>query len=201
MNYGTLTGPKSVKGSVRSWVNYDPIDVEGVVLDAQAYIYGRVRVREMKASVPITFTQGSKTAPLPTDFLDPIKLVDADGIAVAPIDEAELLGRRSTSAMPPTEYSIFDELLQLTAPADATTAGTLLYFKRPANLSASNSSNFLTTRYSNLLRVACLMHAADQIQDDTEYARWKARADEIISAMSVETDLVARGRDYTASVR
>lgn len=208
MNYGTLTGPKSEKGSIRSWINYDPLDVEGVLLDAQAYIYGRMRVREMIASATVTLTAGSETAPLPDGFLDPLTLhVPAIGVELASQDPRELEAARFYNAAgtletgTPLDYSVFDELIQLQAKSDATYAARALFYKRPALLSRTNPTNFLCTRYPNLLRVACLMHGADQLQDDTEYTRWQKRTDDLIGGVSIENDLMARGRDYSVSVR
>jgi hypothetical protein len=101
----------------------------------------------------------------------------------------------------PVAYSVYDELIQLNAKSDAAYSARALFYKRPDYLARTNQSNFLCTRYPNLLRVACLMHGADQMQDDTEYARWQKRTDELIGAISIETELMARGRDYAVSVR
>jgi hypothetical protein len=208
MNYGTLTGPKSTTGSIRSWINYDPLDVEGVLMDAQAYIYGRMRVREMVSSAAVAITAGSETAPLPTGFLDPISLlIPALNIPLANTDPRELEAMRwyddagVLQTQTPFNFSVYDELFQFEAKADATYAGRALFYKRPDYLGRLNQSNFLCTRYPNLLRVAALMHGADQMQDDAEYARWKQRTDDLIASVSVETDLMARGRDYAVSVR
>src|SRR5215217_9245707 len=117
MHYGTLTGPKSEKGSIRSWINYDPLDVEGVLLDSQAYIYGRMRVREMVSSASIALTAGSETAPLPDGFLDPILVnVPALSQTLDSLDPRELEDSRtydSTGTLEtsvPMAYSVFDEL-------------------------------------------------------------------------------------------
>lgn len=208
LDYGTLTGPKSTNGSIRYWVNYELLDVEGIILDAQAYIYGALRSREMKSVTPVTIAAGASTAPLPTDFLEPLRLqLTATGDALSPVDEAELLRQQTTgddgqiAVEIPTQYAIWDEALQFDTQAPTSLGAQLLYYRRPRTLGRQNQTNFLTTRYPNLLRVACLMHAADGLQDDQEYGRWKQRADELIARANVEADLVARGRDYSVSVR
>jgi hypothetical protein len=208
MNYGTLTGPKSEKGSIRSWINYDPLDVEGILFDAQAYLYGRMRVREMIASATVAITLGDETAPLPDGFLDPIAVsIPALSSELAPLDPAALERARFydgdglLQSGEPMAYSVFDELLQFQVKPDAAYTGRALFYRRLPYLSRQNQSNFLCTRYPNLIRVAALMHGADQMQDDTEYTRWKARTDELIGSVSVETDLMGRGRDYPVSVR
>jgi hypothetical protein len=202
MDYGTLVGPKSKPGSIRAWVNYDPIDTEGVLLDAQAYIYGAYRGREMIASAPVTIAKDSLTAALPERYLDPLTFLHADGLKIEPKHEAQLLEMRAEDApSQPFAWTVFDELIQFECPADQAYAAKLLFYRRPHYLGAQNPTNFLTTRYPNILRVACLMHAADQIQDDAEYARWKARTDELIVRAAIENEFGARGRDYEASAR
>jgi hypothetical protein len=207
-DYGTLTGPKSALGSIRSWINYDPLDVEGVLLDAQAYIYGAIRTREMIASAAVAITAGSETAPLPAGYLDPISFrIPSEMAVLSPRDPRDLEERRYYDAngvldtQLPSAYSVFDELFQFDAKADADYVARAQFYKSPTALSRTNPSNFLCTRYPNLLRAAVLMHGADQMQDDAEYTRWKARTDELIGRVSVETDLMARGRDYDVSVR
>jgi hypothetical protein len=199
--YGTLTGPKSTLGSIRSWVNYELVDVEGVLLDAQAYIYGALRTREMRATAAFSLALNDQTEPLPTGFLEPIKLIYSTGETIEPKEESELIvNRGEIQSGQPFEYAIYDELFQFEVKADAAYTGTILYWKRSTYLGAQNRTNFLTTRYPNLLRVACLMHAADMVAD-SEYERWKKRTDELIGRANVEADLARKGADYTVSVR
>jgi len=200
-DYGTLTGPKSTQGSIRSWVNYELIDVEGALLDAQAYIYGALRTREMRSVASVTLAEGANSAPLPPGFLEPIRMTDPDGMRVDPKDEADMLGLRTDESAVPCYFGIWDELLQFDTKAPEDLTLQLLHHRRLPNLGRQNQTNFLTTRYPNMLRVACLMHAADGIQDDEQYARWKQRTDELIAKANVEADLAARGRDYSVEVR
>src|SRR5215207_7576843 len=79
MDYGTLIGAKETTGSIRSWVNYGLIDAEGILLDAQSYIYGALRVREMRGEAAITIAADARYVALPERFLDPITLLYTDG--------------------------------------------------------------------------------------------------------------------------
>lgn len=199
-DYGTLTGAKSTPGSIRSWVNYELVDVEGALLDAQSYIYGALRAREMRASATVTISSAAVTAALPTGFLDPILFQHNDtGERIDPLTSEMLLSIRARDGSgnvfsgKPGAYSIWDELLQFDAKADATYSATLLFYQRPIYLGASNATNFLTTRYPSVLRAACLMAAADMMDDTEEYARFAQRADQLIARANVENDLVHRG--------
>jgi hypothetical protein len=206
-DYGTLTGTKSAVGSIRSWVNYELIDVEGALLDAQAYIYGALRVREMRSLATVAIEAGAFSAPLPPGFLEAIKFQLPNGDEIQPKDEADLLELQmrdddgELEESEPSAYAIWDEAFQFDAKSPFAYPARLLHHRRLPYLGRQNQTNFLTTRYPGLLRVACLMHAADGIQDDEQYARWKSRTDELIARANVEADLAMRGRDFTPSVR
>lgn len=201
MNYTDLIAAKTNTGSVKYWINYDPVPVEAVIEDAEAFIYSRLRVREMRASTTLSLASGDSTEALPTGFLDPISMVDKNpGTPIVQVEEGRLLELRSydettglmTSGVP-GRYAIFDEVFNFDVRADAARSLVLVYYKRPTALGASNATNWLTTRYPNLLRAAILAHAADFRQDDGNYKRWMERAAALITAANAESDLSRRG--------
>ena len=203
MDYGTLIGPKENPGSIRSWINYGLIDAEGVLLDAQSYLYGTLRVREMRSEAPLTIAQGVRYVALPTNFLDPITCLytDGSGEIVQKTEQAVLRSRAfnedgtTLAADQPRFYGIWDERLNFEVQSDAAYAATMLYYKRPAYLAstAQAKTNFLTNRYPALLRSACLMFAADYRDDGERYARWLQRTQELVARANVENELSRRG--------
>src|SRR3989442_1526289 len=75
MTYTSLTGGKTVPGSIMSWVNYAKLDIEQVLEEAQAVIFQRLRVREMRnldSSIPVA--PGDYQKPLPARFLEARRL-------------------------------------------------------------------------------------------------------------------------------
>jgi hypothetical protein len=101
MNYLDLTGPKSVPGSIHNWVNYRKTPIEVILDEAQALIYSRLRVREMRAASTVRLPQHAFTAPVPAQFLEPISLWDR-------IDHFELLPHRYVFDRGMLERRIFD---------------------------------------------------------------------------------------------
>jgi hypothetical protein len=207
MEYGTLVGAKGERGSLRSWINYSLIDAEGCLLDAQSYIYGSLRTREMRAGANVAIADNASTAPLPSRFLDPIDFTYLDtGETIDLLDERTVQRARvySDSVLQegrPEIYGVWNELIQLDCASDAAYTAHMLFYQRPEYLgsAAGKSTNFLTTRYPSLLRSACLMFAADHRSNSEEYSRWQQRTDALIQRANVEADLARRGSYHPRS--
>lgn len=202
MDYTLITGAKSTTGSLKNWVNYDLLPVDELLIDAQNFIYSRLRVREMRATAAIAVSIGNATAALPARFLDPIFLLDTKLSApIAMTHEADLLQTISRDANGatlngvPARYAIYNEAINFDCGWDSARTLTMLFYQRPALLSGANLTNFLTDRYPRLLRCALLAFAADYRQDDANYARWIQQVAEMIAAANAEADLSRRSTD------
>jgi hypothetical protein len=205
-SYTTLTGAKTTEGSIKWLVNYERIDTAGALTDAQAYIYGALRVREMLASASVTISLGAITASLPTGFLDPLLLRAYYG-TLTNLPPGMFLDARVTEDDgtyidgDPTCYSVYNEVFNFDFQPEAAITATCLYYKQPTALGALNTSNWLCTRYPNILRHACQYYAYLQMENDTQAERHKKLADELIGRANVESDLTLRGADVLVTVR
>lgn len=197
MTFLTLTGPKSEPGSIHNFVNYRRVPVEVVLEEAQAFIYSRLRVREMKASAVITLTANASSVALPTGFLEPIAMRDREGWEMIPdryVEPPELIRHRVYTndvleTGTPGRVAIFDELFQFECKAEAQHKYDLAYYKTPALLSATNVSNFLTARYPHIVRIACMAGAASYMKDDEEESKQLAKLTGLCDAANAESDL------------
>lgn len=74
MTYTTLTGGKTQAGSIIGWVNYTKLstDVVTILDEAQALLYGLLRVREMRTRYRFSLAVGDAYVAVPARFLDPI---------------------------------------------------------------------------------------------------------------------------------
>jgi hypothetical protein len=202
MDYTTLVAGKTTNGSIAAWVNYARIDSITVLAEAQAEIYARLRVREMRTlDTSITTVSGTAAYSLPSLFLDPIDpLIDNQGNVYVHKTEGELLSYRnfdSAGALVtgiPALWSIFDEKLQFDVSFNTTGwIFQLMCFKSLPLLSGGNTTNFLTNRYPHLLRRACMMQAADFMDDDTSYQKQLVKFEALCEAINSENDLHYRG--------
>ena len=200
MDYSTLVADVSTPGSIKSLINYSRIDSEGILEDAQAWVYSKLRVRQMKASANVTISSGASTASFPTGYLDPIQFSIPGVIGRIQLKDEEWfrshLGWDEDAVLPegpPSYWCDFDDTIQLSTKADQAYTAKMVYFKKPTALSGGNETNWLTTRYPHLLRRVCLMYAAENRKEYDMMDRAEIRALQIIDEIKVESDLAMRG--------
>lgn len=178
MTFTTLTGAKTVEGSIKNWVVRTDTPSTTVLTEAEAWIYERLRVREMMTRETFTFLINTSTLALPSGFLDPIGYRPWQwGDDLPYVHEAAYRpSTDSTGALTagePGHWTIIGTTAYVDVKCSAAFGGDLMYFKQPDALSVSNETNFLTDRYPTLLRRACLMFA-------WEHARnWERRKEEL----------------------
>ena len=181
INFTTLTGAKTVSGSIASWINWGLIPSEDILTEAQAWIYDRLRCREMRSVATVDVALNASSVALPADYIAPITFSDAlhfDGQgeptpwvpadelnAQRIYDESNVLGDGY-----PQCWSDFDEAMQFDVRAQEALKGRLAYYKRPAALAATtNETNFLTIKYPTLLRRVCLAYAYEHRKNRAAY--------------------------------
>ena len=101
----------------------------------------------------------------------------------------------------PSRYAIYGEKLVFDCAVSADTAYTMIYFQSLALLSVGSPTNFLTSRYPNLLRTAVLAAAADFRKDDADYQRNVGRLTALIDDINSNNDLYLRGVDVDVEIR
>lgn len=169
--YTTLTGLKTVSGSIANWVNRSDLPTTEILTEAEALIYETLRVREMQARATLTFALSTQTASLPTGFLDPLGYRPYEwGDDLPFVHENGLNEYRDSSGTlesgTPSQWTIIGETAYVNVLPSEAFSGTLLYYKTPTALSGSNETNFLTSRYPSLLRYACMAKAYEHMKND-----------------------------------
>ena len=177
--YATLNGAKTVEGSIKYAVNHSTVPSASIITNAEAFIYSRLRVREMKALATGTLTSGTSTLTLPTDFREAIWLgLGGDYARNIPIldeDHSErITGYTTAGALnsgPPSYCRIDDTIATFDTVFDQNYTYRLHYFKTPTAL-VTASSNFLSTRYEHVLEAIC-KYFAYMHRENMPYAdRW-----------------------------
>jgi hypothetical protein len=200
MNYSTLVGPRETVGSIQYAINYSRIDSDGILDEAEAWIYAKLRVPDMRSTATVTIASGASTASFPTGYRDPIhfgipgftsrlKLKDIDWFRTH-------LGFDEDGVLPegqPSYWCKNDGLIQLNTLADQEYSARMVYYRTPTALSASNETNWLTDKYPTLLRRVCLMFAAEARKEYDTFDREEARALKQIDEIRIEADDENRG--------
>lgn len=187
MDYTTLAGPKSTPGSIANWLNRTDLPVAEILSEAEAWIYERLRVREMHAVTTLTFWANSSSAALPSDFLDPISYVPYGWSK--PLDyvhEGSLRRFRDQDGnlfrSPwPSQWAVIGTSAYVDVELDEDFSGELVYYARPPALSSSNKTNWLTARYPRLLRTVCMGVGYEHMKDHAQADRYFARGEALIA--------------------
>lgn len=186
INYTTLTDTnKATEGSIRNWLNRADVPVTNILIEAEAYIYERLRVREMTAEQAVSILSGLGAAGAPADFLDPIQLVPYETAVELPyVQESALAQVKNAAGVvatgTPSRWTVIASTLKLDVLASVNYGATLTYFARPAALGPSNLTNFLTIRYPGLLRQACMAFGYQHMKKDDSATAFFALAEKSI---------------------
>lgn len=179
MDYTTLIAGKSTTGSLASWVNSNAIPSADIIGDAESWVYERLRVPQMvKTDTSLVFTVGQNAIALPSDFIAPAAFwitgedkqpleqkIAADLIAKVSYDSSGAIMQEKP------RYFYFDaDNFVFDTKADAAYATWLVYWKFPAALGPSNTTNFLTQRYSRMFRLALRGIAFEWLKDGSQQA-------------------------------
>lgn len=211
--YNKLVADKRTPGSIANWGNRKDLPVTDILHEAEAKIYSKLRVFEMVTRAPITLTSGNETATAESDFLQGLTIKwNADG---RPIDLKDPVGfeescfRDENGKLPdgmPSFYSAIPNdngggTYYFETEADEDYSGFQWYYRRPAPLSPTNQTNFLTNRYPTLLRRACMMFAYEHQQDFDRAARTEASVNQMLFDANVEADIALNGAIHDSQVR
>ena len=196
--YSTLTGLKTVDGSIKQWVNDGTIPSASIVSKAEAWIYQYLRVREMISLETGAIQTGDTTLSVSMlDLLEPISLriIDDSSAPIRLLDQEHFESRTyfdsstGPTSTQPTEAMIVGNVFQLNATSDATYSYRLVYFGKPAALSTSHETNFLTDRYPHMLEAACYYWAFSFKKDRGEADHWMSVAMGLIDKANDEAGL------------
>lgn len=205
-DFATLTASKTTPGSIAFWSQHASIDAVGTLIQAQAWIYERLRAREMRASTTVSVAAGAYVAPLPVavdppvnSFLVPVAMTwrgDSDQMDYV---HENMLGRfinqgdTAPQAGRPQRYAIFDEQFQFDVSLSENLVADLIFYKRLPDLNATTyKTNFVTVRFPLLLRRICTaLGYEDRKRDATQMYQL---AEQSVAEANIAEDLGRMGQ-------
>lgn len=200
INFTTLTGAKSTESSIKYWVNHGLVPSADILTEAQAWIYERLRVREMIATATVTAAIGASTFTLPTRFLEPIRLLPDGWGESLPFVHENLHQRYrdedgNLEEGDPSEWTIADEVGVFDSELTTAFSGRMTFYQTPAALVVTtNETNFLTTRFPTMLRYACMAFGYDARKRRADATEMKVLAMAEIEEANRESDRGRRGQ-------
>jgi len=203
MDYTTLVGSELVVGSIKYWINWSRIDADGILDEAEKWIYSKLRVMEMLARADVAIAANIPYVPFPAGYLDPIHLGIPGHIpTIIYVDPSRFqagLGWDQTAVLPvapPTRWANMDRQINFNHRPDQAYTAKMAFYRRPDALSSDNPTNFLTDRYPTLLRRVCLMFAAEARKEFDVMDRAEIKAMAMVDDIKVEGDLGLRGMEF-----
>jgi hypothetical protein len=199
-SYTTLVAGKTTAGSIANWLNRGDLPVTTILEEAEAWIYQRLRVREMQQDDAFTFDGGNSSEALPDGFLDPIsfKPYDWGGLPLPFVHEDTFRAGRDTDGDlfegTPSQWRILGETAEVDVICADDFGGRLLYYKQPAALSGSNETNFLTRRYPTLLRTVCEAKAFEHMKKWTDALGYLQKAEADLQEAARTNDMFRRSQ-------
>lgn len=187
----------TLKVSVASWLAQSNISAGDSVVDdfidmAEAEVNRRLRVRFMESALSLTAT--SATVALPDDYMG-LRAIHIEGDSRYSLEyrAPEQLNSLDNSAATPSFYTIRGD--NIVFPADPsstiTVAGT--YYAKPAALSTSNETNWLTTNFPQVYLYAALKQAAIYTSNDADVQKYSALLDGALAQVKEADDLERYG--------
>lgn len=197
MSYTQLTADKDTAGSIKYFVRHSEVPSDFILERAQDAIFQLLRVREMVTRATGTIATAATTITLPTDILEPISLNRTGSYKgrITILDQEHFesrVGEDETSTVYegiPTSCTYSGTTLYLDAKADQDYPYRLWYMARPALLSGSNLTNFLTTRYGNILEAMCKHYAYEHRENDAKASSELEKAMAYIGKANEEYDM------------
>ncbi len=197
MDYTNLIAGKGVDGSIQNWINNDRVSATTVLTEAEAWIYHRLRVRQMIATQSATMTKDADTVSLPTGFRAPIWFAitgtEHEVLGLETVQEVEARfqydGDGDQLSAKPQVFYVAASALQMEAPALSAYPYRLVYYQTLTALGPSNKTNFLTDLAPRLLRCCCLAFASEFMKNDADREYWLNHAAGEIGALNAEEDL------------
>lgn len=205
--YGVLIADKRTDGSIRSWLNNDLVPALTVLHRAEAFIYRRLRVREMLATATGTIAASDDTLSLPDRYLAPRYLgitgTEAMEIKRKPLEEVERAFAYDAAgalvAGKPTIYCAHASVLQFDCPADADYPYRFVHYAEPAPLTTDNPTNVLTDRAFNALFCVGMAYACEWAKEDGK-DEWLIKAAAEIDTLNAEDDQEMAGIEMAVRV-
>jgi hypothetical protein len=166
--FDTLVADVGTEGSIRSWGSHAAIPAVEVLVEAQAWIYGILRAREMiVVNTSYALAANTVNIALETGWQEDLFLrLDGDDMDLELRHESWVSFKQSDGTYPtgkPSCYTVLDQIYfdyqTDTGPSGTGYTGQHAYYGTPAALGSSNQSNFLCTRFPTLLRMVSTAYA------------------------------------------
>lgn len=176
-----ITNYSTLKTSIAAYLQRSDLTsmIPEFIADAESRIYTEMRTQAMETAYSATMVNGEAT--LPAGLIEWQWLyIDSDPKRRLEKKDMEWILRNfPTSTGKPYYFARNGDSLTFGPTPDADYALVGSYYKRLAALSDSNTTNWLTDDYPELIRFAALCEATPYLQEDQRIPVWEAKYQQV----------------------
>ncbi len=193
-----LLGDKTVAGSIKDWAQHATVPSTSILTEAQAFIYERLRAREMQQQTMVSLAIDDDSISLSNAFLEPIALLlDGDSDPLPYVHENLIRRTREDDGTletgRPSCWTILSSSILFDVKCEEALTGWFWAYERPDELAiTTNETNFLTSRFPTLLRRACLMFAWEFRNRNDMYAMELGLVEKAIMDANIAEEMVRK---------
>lgn len=192
----SITNYSELQTAIANWLDRDDLTdrIPEFIRLAEARINRSLKVRGMEDRSTTPLVSGQAYYSLPTDFLYARNVqINTSPVTVLYYRTPQQLDVEypSSNTGNPKVYTIIGDEMQLAPVPDSTDTLEIAYYAKPAQLTASNTTNWLTNNAPDLLLYGSLMEAEAYLVNDNRVPGWK---DAFYLAVDEWNSLDKRGR-------
>ena len=207
-NYTEMIADVDTEGSIRNWVNDSRIPSTTILTEAEAWIYTKLRVRQMLVTQTGNLLINTDTITLPTGYLAPYYLRFTGTTQSRPsyklldfvLDQFTYNGDGDRITGTPQYYATDESNIQFDVMAFQQFAFLFKHYAKGTALGPTNLTNFLTDDYPRLLRMVCLHYAFEHLRNTKEKLYYLGVAQSMIADTLVDSDLELAGVDMAMDI-
>lgn len=188
-----------LKTAIANYLNRSDLDsmMDTFIQQTEAELNRKLRTKDMikRASA----TADAQYLTLPTDWMEAINVEITSGnfsplfqMSIESLDVYRKGNDNRTGQ--PIYYALVDDTMELCPTPDGSYTLQLTYFSKIPALSDSNTSNFVSTSYSDVYLYGCLRTASIYLMDDARASGFTSLFDKALEEMRMEQERAAFGK-------
>lgn len=182
---------QELKDQIINFVNKPDIDqtVDTFIDLTEAEMSRRLRHWRMERRS--TATLSSQYVPLPSDFIEPVRLsiTSGDTYVLEAESQAQLIDRRAEAANTtglPRYYAIIDGTIEVFPTPDSDYTLEMVYVSKVQALTSSNTSNWVLEYFPDAYLYGSLMHTAPFLEEDQRLTVWSSLFEKAVESINQE---------------
>jgi tetrahydromethanopterin S-methyltransferase subunit F len=182
---------QELKDQIINFVNKPDIDqtVDTFIDLTEAEMSRRLRHWRMERRS--TAILSSQYVPLPSDFIEPVRLsiTSGDTYVLEAESQAQLIDRRAEAGNTtglPRYYAIIDGTIEVFPTPDSDYTLEMVYVSKIQALTSSNTTNWVLDYFPDAYLYGSLMHTAPFLEEDQRLTVWSSLFEKVVESINQE---------------